>query len=287
MHQWKKFFAALAALGEITFPAALALYLMAKNGAWTESSKILESVMPGWERPILAAFGAAADFVSPYLLLAGLAFIFCLAIGPQNLTLRAQLLWNALWVFFVFNVALFLAEIADPFKMPLWPGLVDFAAAAISRAQKIFSFNVYVGWAAGIAFLYSLTIYIKDILSALINFPVGFLDRRIKPVLVDELKTALGVRLIKTPANLIPITPSLLGLMLLIFALGALPLFLAPRLQDYSVTSVMNILGAAIMTYGFVQIFGVFFIFLTGLVYYLAKKIFGRPQPPPAIPVFK
>jgi hypothetical protein len=287
MQSWKNFFAGLAVLGGIIFPAILALCLVAENGAWTESSKVLESVMPGWEQPIIAAFGAAANFVSPYLLLTGFSFLFCLAIGPQNFSRRARILWNALWVFFVLNITLFLAGIANPLEMTFWPGLANFAAAVIEQAQKIFSFNVYVGWAAGIAFIYSLTIYVKDLASAFINFSVGFLDRRIKPVLVDELKTALGVRLINAPANLVPITPSLLGLMIFIFAIGALPLFLAPRLHDYSVTSVMNILGAAIMTYGFVQIFGVFFIFLTGLVYYLVKMIFGRPQPPPNIPVFK
>lgn len=286
MSQWKKFFAAIATLLELIFPAALVLRLIAKNGAFAGSSEILKSVMPGWEQPILAAIETAAGFISPYVLLAGLVFLFCLAIGLQNFTQRARILWNALWVFFVFNIALFLLEIADPFKMPFWPDAANFAAAVVERTQKIFSFSIYVGWAAGIAFIYSLVIYIKDLVSAFINFSVGFLDRRIKPILVDELKTALGVRLIQTPANLVPITPSLLGLMLFIFALGALPLFLAPRLRDYSATSVMNILGAAILTYGFIQIFGVIFIFLTGLVYYLIKKIFGRPQPP-TIPAFK
>ena len=272
MHEWKKFFAALAALGEIILPAALVLYFIAKNGAWTESSKVLEVIMPYWKESILTVFGTATDFVSPHLLLAGIIFILCVAIGPQNFTQRAQILWKALWVFFAFNLILFFAEIADPFKMPFWPAIIDFARAVIGQAQKIFSFNIYVGWAAGIAFIYSSLIYLKDILSAFINFLVGFLDRRIKPVLIDELKTALGVRLIYTPANLIPITPSLLGLIIVIFALGALPLALAPHLQDYSVTSVMNILGAAIITYGFIQVFGVIFIFFTGLIYYLLKK---------------
>ncbi|MDP1629241.1 MAG: hypothetical protein Q8L57_01325, partial [bacterium] len=102
----------------------------------------------------------------------------------------------------------------------------------------------------------------------------------VKPILIDELKTSLGLRLIRTLADLIPITPGLLVLMILIFAIGALPLFLAPLLKDYSLTSVMNVLGAAILTYGFVQIFGVIFIFMTGLIYYLIKNLSNPPKRP-------
>lgn len=280
MYQWKKFFAYLAELNGIIFSTALALCLISKNEAWIESSKTLKTIMPDWEQLILVTLKTAGDLVFPYVPLIGIIWIFCLIIGPQTFSQRTQILWKTLWIFFVFNVVLFLLGTADLFKMPFWPALTDLAVAIISQAQKIFNFNIYVGWAAGIAFIYSLTIYLKDLVSAFLNFFVGLLDRRIKAVLIDELKTDLGVRLIRTPANLIPISPSLLVLLIFIFGLGALPLLMAPSLQEYSLDYVMNILGAAIMTYGFIQLFGVCFIFLTGLFYYLGKIIFTRPRPP-------
>ncbi len=280
MHVWRKFFAGLSILAEVVFPPALALFLMAKAQAFLSSSAVFKLVTPYWEKAILDGAKTAADFISPYVLAAGLISLFCFIVGPENFTRRARTLWNAIWIFFIFNIGFFLLGIADPSKLSVWSELANLAFGIIALSQKIFGFSVYVGWAAGIAFIYSLVIIIKDLIEAFMNFGVGLLDRRVKPILIDELKNALSLRMIRTAGDLIPITPSLLILMLAIFIVGAFPLFLVQRLSESGLTPVLNVLGAAILTYGFVQIFGVIFIFLTGLVYYLTKKN-RLPAPPP------
>ncbi len=283
MYVWRKFFAGLSSFLMVILPPALALYLIDRSGAFLDSSKALKLATPFWEESIFKIIGTGADFVSPHILSAAILFLFFLAIGPRDLNQRFRILWNAAWIFIVFNIALFLLEIADPFKMSAWPILVNFTLNLIKTVKNIFTFNIYVGWAASLAFVYSSAIYLKDLARTFGDFLSGLLDRRVKPILIDELKTALGLRLIRTSTDLIPITPGLLTLMILIFAIGALPLFLAPSFKDYSLTSVMNVLGAAILTYGFVQIFGVIFIFITGLVYYLIKNL-SRPQKRPSRP---